>query len=109
MGNNTYNEHMDENTVQEIVRKLLTFDQDACFESVKAQMQGRIKSAASARKIMPLEEYISQAEFLACFYFSDNHIPYGFYTREFVERKYPELVQRIRKMVEESVISEDLR
>ena len=100
---NKYNEHITE----EIVRILLTFDQDACFESIKKQMLERISSDASKKKLESLEKYISVAETLTCFYFCDHHIPYGFYTMEFVERKYPELVQRIRKMVEELVNIKD--
>ena len=100
---NKYNEHITE----EIVRRLLTFDQDACFESIKKQMLERINSDASKKKLESLEKYISVAETLTCFYFCDHHIPYGFYTMEFVERKYPELVQRIRKMVEELVNIKD--
>jgi hypothetical protein len=100
---NKYNEHITE----EIVRILLTFDQDACFESIKKQMLERINSDASKKKLESLEKYISVAETLTCFYFCDHHIPYGFYTMEFVERKYPELVQRIRKMVEELVNIKD--
>ena len=100
---NKYNEHITE----EIVRRLLTFDQDACFESIKKQMLERINNDASNKKLESLEKYISVAETLTCFYFCDHHIPYGFYTMEFVERKYPELVQRIRKMVEELVNIKD--
>ena len=100
---NKYNEHITE----EIVRRLLTFDQDACFESIKKQMLERINSDASKKKLESLEKYISVAETLTCFYFCDHHIPYGFYTMELVERKYPELVQRIRKMVEELVNIKD--
>ena len=100
---NKYNEHITE----EIVRRLLTFDQDACFESIKKQMLERISSDASKKKLESLEKYISVAETLTCFYFCDHHIPYGFYTMEFVGRRYPELVQRIRKMVEELVNIKD--
>ena len=100
---NKYNEHVTE----EIVRKLLTFDQDACFESIKKQMLEGINNDASKKKLESLEKYISVAETLTCFYFCDHHIPYGFYTMEFVERKYPDLVHRIRQMVEESVTNQE--
>ena len=100
---NKYNEHITE----EIVRRLLTFDQDACFESIKKQMLERINSDASKKKLESLEKYISVAETLTCFYFCDHHIPYGFYTMEFVGRRYPDLVRRIRLMVEESVPNQE--
>ena len=102
MGNKC-NEHITE----EIVRRLLTFDQDACFESINKQMLERINSDASKKKLESLEKYISVAETLTCFYFCDHHIPYGFYTMGFVGRRYPDLVRRIRQMVEESVPNQE--
>lgn len=96
-----------ENITEEIVRKLLIFDQDACFESIKKQMRERINNDASNKKLESLEKYISVAETLTCFYFCDHHIPYGFYTMEFVGRRYPDLVRRMRQMVEESVTNQE--
>lgn len=103
MENKKSNEPLDERAIQEIVKKLLTFDQDACFESVKKQMVKEIKSNISSKKVISLEENILHAEFLTCLYFTFHHIPRAFYSFDFVERKYPELVQRIRKMVEDLV------
>lgn len=96
-----------ENITEEIVRRLLTFDQDACFESIKKQMLERINNDASNKKLESLEKYISVAETLTCFYFCDHHIPYGFYTMEFIGRRYLDLVRRMRQMVEESVTNQE--
>ena len=89
--------------IWEIIRKVLTFDQEACFESVKKEMLKHIKSDHDCGRVMTLEEYISSALFFTTLYFTDHHLPRAFYTQEFVHRKYPELVERIRIMVEEAL------
>ena len=96
------NNRYDEKTLQAI-KELLTFDQDACFESVKNQIVKRIKSERKCNKVVSQEEYISYAMFLTTFYFTEHHIPSMFYTLEFVQKKYPELVERIKGMVEEAL------
>lgn len=100
MGNDN---RYDDKTLQEIIRKLLTFYQEACFESVKKEMLKQIKSDHECGRVMRPEEYISSALFLTTLYFTDLHLPRAFYTQEFVNRKYPELVERIRIMVEEAL------
>ena len=100
MGNDN---RYDDKTLQEIIRKLLTFDQEACFESVKKEILKQIKSDHECGRMMKPEEYISSALFFTTLYFTDHHLPRAFYTQEFVNRKYPELVERIRIMVEEAL------
>lgn len=100
MGNDN---RYDDKTLQEITRKLLTFDQEACFESVKKEMLKQIRSDHECGRVMTPEEYISSALFLTTHYFTDHHLPRAFYTQEFVHRKYPELVERIRIMVEDAL------
>ena len=96
------NNRYDEKTLQAI-KELLTFNQDACFESVKNQIVKRINSERKCNKVVSQEEYISYAMFLTTFYFTEHHIPSMFYTLEFVQKKYPELVERIMGMVEEAM------
>ena len=100
MGNDN---RYDDKTLQEIIRKLLTFDQDACFESVRKEMQKQIKRDQECGRVMTPEEYISSAMSFTTLYFTDHHLPRAFYTQEFIHRKYPELVERIRIMVEEAL------
>lgn len=100
MGND--NRYYDK-TLQEIIRKLLTFDQEACFESVKKEMLKQIKSDHECGRVMTPEEYISSALFFTTLYFTYHHLPRAFYIQEFVNRKYPELVERIRIMAEEAL------
>ena len=96
------NNRYDEKTLQAI-KELLTFDQDACFESVRKQIVKRIKSDRRHNKAVSQEEYKSTAMFLTTFYFTEHHIPSMFYTLEFVQKKYPELVEKIMGMVEEAM------
>ena len=96
------NNQYDDKTLQAI-KEFLTFDQDACFESVKTQIVKRIKSDRRHNKAVSQEEYKSTAMFLTTFYFTEHHIPSMFYTLEFVQKKYPELVERIMGMVEEAM------
>ena len=78
-------------------------NQEACFESVKKEILKQIKSDHECGRVMKPEEYISSALFFTRLYFTDHHLPRAFYTQEFVNRKYPELVERIRIMVEEGL------
>jgi hypothetical protein len=78
-------------------------NQEACFESVKKEMLKQIKSDHECDRVMTPEEYISSALFFTTLYFTDHHLPRALYTQEFVQRKYPELVERIRIMVEEAL------
>ena len=100
MGNDN---RYDDKTLQEIIRKLLTFDQEACFESVKKEMLKQIKSDHECGRVMTPEEYISSALFFTTLYFTAPHLPRAFYSQECVHRKYPELVERIRIMVEDAL------
>ena len=96
------NNQYDDKTIQAI-KEFLTFDQDACFESVSKQMVKKIEAERKCNKVVSQEEYISYAMFLTTFYFTEHHIPSMFYTLEFVQKKYPELVERIKGMVEEAL------
>ena len=96
------NNQYDDKTLQAI-KEFLTFDQDACFESVIKQMVKKIEAERKCNKVVSQEEYISYAMFLTTFYFTEHHIPSMFYTLEFVQKKYPELVERIMGMVEEAM------
>ena len=96
------NNQYDDKTIQAI-KELLEFDQDACFESVRKQMVKKINSERQCNKVVSQEEHISYAMFLTTFYFTEHHIPSMFYTLEFVQEKYPGLVERIKVMVEEAL------
>lgn len=91
--------------LEEVIWKIMTFDQEACFESIRKQMLERIRKDRDSNRLMSLEEYTTDAIYLTTFYFTNHHIPYVFYTIGFVEKKYPELLQRIKEMVRETVIS----
>ena len=52
MGNDN---RYDDKTLQEIIRKLLTFDQEACFESVKKEILKQIKSDHECGRVITLE------------------------------------------------------
>ena len=91
--------------LEEAIRKIMTFDQEACFESIRKQVLERIRSDRDSNRLMSLEEYTADAIYLTTFYFTNHHIPYMFYTIGFVEKKYPELLQRIKEMVRETFIS----
>lgn len=77
MGNDN---RYDDKTLQEIIRKLLTFDQEACFESVKKEMLKQIKSDHECGRVVTPEEYMSSALFFKTRYFTDHHLPRAFYT-----------------------------
>ena len=83
--------------LEKIIRKIITFDQEACFESVRKQMLKRVRKDMHSNRLMSLEEYTTYAMDLTTFYFTNHHIPRMFYTIEFVEEKYPEIsVWRLR-------------
>lgn len=57
MGNDN---RYDDKTLQEIIRKLLTFDQEACFESVKKEMLKQIKSDHECGRVMTPERIMAE-------------------------------------------------
>ena len=83
---------------------IFNIDEDKCIEYVKENLERQLSNDSI---MMLQEDYIVYAMNCAAIYFTFNYIPSMFYSIDFVERKYPELTERIKTIARNLVTDRD--